>query len=70
MLFGRHSFGIGIQRDPDTGRQNAGYYSLMYLGPDRLGLHMLASTHGWDIFQRRLAKGLPTEMAVTPVSSG
>lgn len=56
--------GIGIQRDPDTGRQNAGYYSLMYLGPDRLGLHMLVSTHGHNIYQRRLAKGLPTEMAI------
>ena len=56
--------GIGIQRDPDTGRQNAGFYSLMYQGPDRVGLRMLASTHGYDIFQRRLAQGLPTEMAI------
>ena len=56
--------GIGIQRDPDTGRQNAGFYSLMFKGPDRVGLRMLASTHGYDIFQRRRAKGLPTEMAI------
>lgn len=56
--------GIGIQRDPDTGKQNAGFYSLMVKGSDRVGLRMLASTHGHDIFQRRLAKGLPTEMAI------
>jgi 2,5-furandicarboxylate decarboxylase 1 len=56
--------GIGIQRDPDTGRQNAGFYSLMFKGPDLVGLRMLASTHGYDIFQRRIEQGLPTEMAI------
>ncbi len=56
--------GIGIQVDPETGRQNAGYYSLQLKGPDRLGLRMLPSTQGYEIFQRRLRLGLRTEMAV------
>ncbi|MCL4745106.1 MAG: UbiD family decarboxylase [Burkholderiaceae bacterium] len=56
--------GIGIQLDPESGRQNAGYYSLQLKGSDRLGLRMLASTQGYEIFQRRLRLGLRTEMAV------
>jgi len=48
-----------ITKDPETGRQNAGFYSLQLKGPDRLGLRMLASTHGYEIFQKRLARGLP-----------
>lgn len=56
--------GVCIQRDPDTRRQNAGYYSLQLKGKSRLGLRMLASTHGYGIFQKRLQQGLRTEMAV------
>lgn len=56
--------GIGIQVDPESGRQNAGYYSLQLKGADRLGLRMLSSTQGYEIFQRRLRLGLRTEMAV------
>ena len=56
--------GIGIQKDPETGRQNAGFYSLQLKGKDRLGLRMLPSTHGYEIFQKRLDRGLPTEMAI------
>jgi 2,5-furandicarboxylate decarboxylase 1 len=56
--------GIGITKDPETGRQNAGFYSLQLKGPDRLGLRMLASTHGYEIFQKRLKAGLPPEMAI------
>ena len=56
--------GIGIQKDPETGRQNAGYYSLQLKGRNRLGLRMLASSHGFEIFQKRLDRGLPTEMAI------
>lgn len=56
--------GIGIQKDPDSGRQNAGYYSLQLKGRDRLGLRMLASTQGYEIFQKRLRAGLRTEMAI------
>ena len=56
--------GIAIQKDPDTGRQNAGFYSLQLKAKDRLGLRMLASTHGYEIFQKRLDRGLPTEMAI------
>ena len=33
-------------------------------GPDRLALRMLPSTHGYEIFQKRLKRGLPTEMAI------
>ena len=56
--------GIGIQKDPETGRQNAGYYSLQLKGKDRLGLRMLPSTHGFEIFQKRLGLGMRTEMAI------
>lgn len=56
--------GIGVQKDPETGRQNAGYYSLQLKGRNRLGLRMLASSHGYEIFQKRLDRGLPTEMAI------
>lgn len=56
--------GVGIQMDPVSGRHNAGYYSLQLKGPDRLGLRMLPSTQGYEIFQRRLRLGLRTEMAV------
>ena len=56
--------GIGILKDPDTGRQNAGFYSLQLKGQDRLGLRMLPSTHGYEIFQKRLERGLPTEMGI------
>lgn len=56
--------GIGIQKDPETGRHNAGYYSLQLKGTDRLGLRMLPSTQGYEIFQRRHSLGMRTEMAV------
>lgn len=56
--------GVCIQRDPDTRRQNAGYYSLQLKGKTHLGLRMLASTHGYGILQKRLQRGLATEMAV------
>ena len=56
--------GIGIQKDPETGKQNAGYYSLQLMGKNRLGLHMLEQTHGFEIFQKREKLGLPTEMAI------
>ncbi|MDH3232262.1 MAG: UbiD family decarboxylase, partial [Alphaproteobacteria bacterium] len=56
--------GIGISKDPETGRQNAGFYSLQLKGPDRLALRMLPSTHGYEIFQKRLDRGLPTQMAI------
>ena len=51
--------GIGIQRDPDTGRQNAGFYSLQLKGPDRVALRMLASTHGYDISSGAWPRGCP-----------
>jgi 2,5-furandicarboxylate decarboxylase 1 len=56
--------GVCIQKDPETGAQNAGYYSLQLKGKSRLGLRMLQSTHGYAIFQKRLRRGLRTEMAV------
>lgn len=56
--------GVCIQKDPETGAQNAGYYSLQLKGKNRLGLRMLQSTHGYAIFQKRLRQGLRTEMAV------
>jgi 2,5-furandicarboxylate decarboxylase 1 len=56
--------GIGILKDPETGKQNAGYYSLQLKGKDRLGLHMIPHTHGFEIFQKRAKLGLPTEMAI------
>lgn len=56
--------GICVQRDPETGKQNVGYYSLQLRGKNRLGLRMLPSTHGYAIFQKRLKKGLRAEMAV------
>ncbi|MBI4969838.1 MAG: UbiD family decarboxylase [Rhodospirillales bacterium] len=56
--------GIGITKDPESGRQNAGYYSLQLKGKDRLALRMLPSTQGYEIFQKRLKRGLRTEMAV------
>jgi 2,5-furandicarboxylate decarboxylase 1 len=56
--------GIGIQKDPETGKQNAGYYSLQLKGKDRLGLHMIQQTDGFEIFQKRKKLGLPTEIAI------
>lgn len=56
--------GLGIQKDPETGKQNAGYYSLQLKGKDRLGLHMIPNTHGFEIFQKRAKLGLPTEIAI------
>ncbi len=56
--------GIGIQKDPETGKQNAGYYSLQLKGKDRLGLHMIEQTDGFRIFQKRKKLGLPTEIAI------
>lgn len=56
--------GICIQKDLETDQQNAGYYSLQLKGRDRLGLRMLASTHGYNIFRKRFERGLRTEMAI------
>jgi len=56
--------GACIQKDPETGKQNAGYYSLQLKSKNELALRMLPSTHGYEIFQKRIKLGKPTEMAV------
>jgi len=56
--------GSCIQKDPDTGKQNAGYYSLQLKSKNELALRMLPSTHGYEIFQKRIKQEKQTEMAV------
>ncbi len=56
--------GACIQKDPETGRQNAGYYSLQLKSKDEMALRMLPSAQGFEIFENRIKQGKPTEMAV------
>ncbi len=56
--------GACIQKDPESGRQNAGYYSLQLKSKDELALRMLPSAQGFDIFEKRINHEKAAEMAV------
>lgn len=57
---------ISFSRDPVDGTWNCAYNRLMILGKDRTSVHITASKHLWEFFQRAEARGeaLPVAFAV------
>ncbi len=57
---------ISFARDPEDGTWNCAYNRLMILGRDRTSIHITASKHLWEFFQKAEARGeaLPVAFAV------
>jgi 2,5-furandicarboxylate decarboxylase 1 len=58
------SAGAVIQRDPDTGIQNAGVYRGMIKGPDRIGILVQPAKHSGVIMQKYEAANKPMPIAI------
>ena len=57
---------ISFARDPEDGTWNCAYNRLMIMGRDRTSIHITASKHLWEFYQKAEAKGeaLPVAFAV------
>lgn len=57
---------ISFARDPEDGVWNCAYNRLMILGKDRTSIHITASKHLWEFYQKAEARGesLPVAFAV------
>ena len=57
---------ISFARDPEDGTWNCAYNRLMIMGKDRTSIHITASKHLWEFFQKAEARGeaLPVAFAV------
>ncbi|HEX9462670.1 MAG TPA: UbiD family decarboxylase [Alphaproteobacteria bacterium] len=58
------SAGAVIQKDPETGIQNAGVYRGMIKGPNRIGILIQPAKHSGVIFQKYEAANKPMEVAI------
>jgi 2,5-furandicarboxylate decarboxylase 1 len=58
------SAGAVIQKDPDTGTQNAGVYRGMIKGPKRIGVLVQPAKHSGVIFQKYEAANKPMPVAI------
>ena len=57
---------ISFARDPEDGTWNCAYNRLMIMGRDRTSIHITASKHLWEFYQKAEARGeaLPVAFAV------
>ncbi len=57
---------ISFARDPENGAWNCAYNRLMIMGKDRTSIHITASKHLWEFYQKAEARGeaLPVAFAV------
>ena len=57
---------ISFAQDPDDGTWNCAYNRLMIMGKDRTSIHITASKHLWEFFQKAEARGeaLPVAFAI------
>ena len=57
---------ISFARDPEEGTWNCAYNRLMIMGKDRTSIHITASKHLWEFYQKAEARGeaLPVAFAV------
>lgn len=55
--------GVLVARDPDSGVLNASYQRMQVKGGTRCGIYV-QPRHLWQIYQKNLARGRPTEVAV------
>lgn len=57
---------ISFARDPEEGTWNCAYNRLMIMGRDRTSIHITASKHLWEFYQKAEARGeaLPVAFAV------
>ena len=57
---------ISFAKDPEDGTWNCAYNRLMIMGRDRTSIHITASKHLWEFFQKAEARGeaLPVAFAV------
>ena len=57
---------ISFAKDPEDGTWNCAYNRLMIMGKDRTSIHITASKHLWEFFQKAEARGeaLPVAFAV------
>lgn len=56
--------GVGIIKDPDTGRQNAGVYRHMVYGPRSLGNYMVRAHHIFYLWRRYSERGQEMDIAI------
>lgn len=54
---------ISFARDPEDGAWNCAYNRLMIMGRDRTSIHITASKHLWEFFQKAEAMGRPLPVA-------
>jgi len=57
---------ISFAQDPEEGTWNCAYNRLMIMGKDRTSIHITASKHLWEFYQKAEAKGeaLPVAFAI------